>query len=121
MANGAFCGGGFHSNPNASLIDGQIDLLTINNVGRIRFVSLVGKYKKGEHICQKLAHIIGNRKCSTVDLYFDRETPVSIDGEIVFEKELHLSVDRGALRFMLPKGITPRMMPEAETAQYSVL
>ena len=121
MANGAFCGGGFHSNPHASLIDGQIDLLTIRNVGRIRFLSLVGKYKKGEHICEKLSHIVGHCKCRSVDLYFDRETPVSIDGEIVLEKELHLSVERGALRFMLPKGITPCVMPDAESVQYSAV
>ena len=119
MANGAFCGGGFHSNPDASLVDGQIDFLTIKNVGRIRFLSLVGKYKSGEHICPKLSHIVGHRKCSTVDLYFDRETPVSVDGEIVFEKELHLSVERRALRFMLPEGIVPSVVPQNNTPEYS--
>lgn len=121
MANGAFCGGGFHSNPTASLVDGQIDLITIKNVGRIRFLSLVGKYKKGTHLCEKLAHIVGNCKCSSVDLYFDRETPVSVDGEIVMGNELHLSVEHGALRIMLPEGIVPSVMPGADAAECSIV
>ena len=41
FANGAFCGGGFNSNPYASLTDGKIDFISINNVGRIKFLTLV--------------------------------------------------------------------------------
>ena len=107
MANGAFCGGGFNSNPLASLVDGQIDFLTVKNVGRIKFLTLVGKYKAGTHLVPKFAHIIGNRKCRTADLYFDRETPVSVDGEIIHYSELHLSVEKDALKFMLPAGVRP--------------
>ena len=107
MANGAFCGGGFHSNPKASLVDGKIDLITIENVGRIKFLTLVGKYKKGTHLTEDLAHIVGNCKCCVADLYFDRETPVSVDGEIIRTNELHLSVERSALTFMLPRGVMP--------------
>ena len=50
FANGEFCGGGFRSNPKAALNDGQIDFIEIKNVGRIKFVSLVGDYKKGNHL-----------------------------------------------------------------------
>ena len=107
MANGAFCGGGFNSNPLASLVDGQIDFLTVKNVGRVKFLTLVGKYKSGTHLVPKFSHIVGNRKCRTADLYFDRETPVSVDGEIINYTELHLSVEKGAIKFMLPAGVRP--------------
>ena len=107
FANGAFCGGGFNSNPYASLTDGKIDFISINNVGRIKFLTLVGSYRKGVHTAEKFKKIVGNFKCETADMYFDRETPVSIDGEIVYTKELHLSVDRKAVRFVLPKGVSP--------------
>ncbi|MBP3369123.1 MAG: hypothetical protein J6L85_00085 [Clostridia bacterium] len=107
MANGAFCGGGFHSNPKASLTDGQIDLLTVKNVGRIKFLLLVSKYKNGTHLGEELSHIIGNCKCDTVDVCFDKETPISVDGEIIRSTELHLSVEKGALRFMLPREVVP--------------
>ncbi|MBE6593882.1 MAG: hypothetical protein E7642_07840 [Ruminococcaceae bacterium] len=107
MANGAFCGGGFHSNPLASLFDGRIDLLTVKNVGRMKFLSLVGSYKKGTHIREELKHIVGNLKCDSIDMCFDEETPVSIDGEIIYCKEIRLFVERKALRIMLPAGVLP--------------
>lgn len=47
-ANGGFCGGGVQSCPNADLSDGLIELLTIKDVPRRRFVSLFPKYKKGK-------------------------------------------------------------------------
>ena len=108
LANGAFCGGGFYSNPLASLTDGQVDVIAVKNVGRIKFLTLVGSYKKGVHIRDKFKKIVENFKCRTADMYFDREMPVSIDGEIVNTKEIHISIERAALKFMLPKGATPK-------------
>jgi diacylglycerol kinase family enzyme len=57
-ANGCFCGGGFHSNPTAQLCDGQIDALFVKNISRLRFLSLVGKYKKGTHLSGKYDDIL---------------------------------------------------------------
>ena len=108
LANGAFCGGGFYSNPLASLTDGQVDVITVKNVGRIKFLTLVGSYKKGVHIGDKFKKIVENFKCRTADMYFDREMPVSIDGELVYTSEIHLSIEQAALKFMLPKGATPK-------------
>ena len=108
LANGAFCGGGFYSNPLASLTDGQVDVIAVKNVGRIKFLTLVGSYKKGVHIGDKFKKIVENFKCRTADMYFDREMPVSIDGELVYTSEIHLSIEQAALKFMLPKGATPK-------------
>ena len=108
LANGAFCGGVFYSNPLASLTDGQIDVIAVKNVGRIKFLTLVGSYKKGVHIRDKFKKIVENFKCRTADMYFDREMPVSIDGELVYTSEIHLSIEQAALKFMLPKGATPK-------------
>ena len=108
LANGAFCGGGFYSNPLASLTDGQVDVIAVKNVGRIKFLTLVGSYKKGVHIREKFKKIVENFKCRTADMYFDREMPVSVDGELVYTSEIHLSIEQAALKFMLPKGATPK-------------
>ena len=108
LANGAFCGGGFYSNPLASLTDGQVDVIAVKNVGRIKFLTLVDSYKKGVHIRDKFKKIVENFKCRTADMYFDREMPVSIDGELVYTSEIHLSIEQAALKFMLPKGATPK-------------
>ena len=109
LANGAFCGGGFNSNPKASLTDGNIDCITVKNVSRLKFLSLVGKYKSGTHLSGKYDSIIDHFKCRKAHLVFSEETPVSVDGELVYTKELHLSVDEKAIKIRLPEGVLPKV------------
>lgn len=49
-ANGRYCGGGFKGAPLASLDDGLMDVLVINDISRTRFVTLVGEYRTGTYI-----------------------------------------------------------------------
>ena len=107
-ANGSFCGGGFHSNPKSSLSDGYIDALFVNNIGRLKFVSLVGDYKKGTHLTEKFAKVLKNKKLRSVSFRFDKETNVCVDGELIRVKELVLSVLPLALNFLIPKGCALR-------------
>ncbi len=104
FANGAFCGGGFHSNPKATPTDGILDTLLVSDITRRKFITLVGDYKKGTHLTPKFEKILKNLKGHTIDMFFDGETNVSVDGEIVRFPELHLSVLSRALRFVIPKG-----------------
>ena len=113
LANGSFCGGGFHSNPYACLTDGNIDCIEVKNISRFKFATIVTKYKKGTHLNKKLQHIIGNFKCKSTDMYFDVETPVSVDGEIIRTREIHVSVARRALTIFLPRGVKPIVMEDA--------
>ena len=48
--NGSCCGGGFHALPLASLDDGYMDTLVVNDVSRLRFVALVGDYRAGTYV-----------------------------------------------------------------------
>ena len=105
LANGAFCGGGFRSNPKAALDDGNIDCIEVKNVSRTKFLSLVGDYKKGKHLGEKFKNIVEHFKCKTTDMYFDEETPVSVDGEIIRTREIHVSVYQKALTILIPKGV----------------
>ena len=107
FANGSYCGGGFHSNPLASLLDGKIDALFVSNITRRKFISLVGDYKKGTHLVEKFKDIIRNGKCDEIKLSFDKLTNISVDGEIVTVKELVLSVLHGAIPFLVPNGSSP--------------
>jgi diacylglycerol kinase family enzyme len=119
FANGAYCGGGFHSNPTASLLDGLIDCLAVKNVGRIKFLSLVGDYKAGRHLGEKFKNIIAHCKSSKLDMVFDRETPVSVDGEVVYAKELHLSVAHKAINIFLPRGVAYGMPTETASEVFA--
>lgn len=107
LANGAFCGGGFNSNPRAALDDGNIDCIEVKNVSRRKFLSLVGRYKSGRHLDGGFEGIIEHFKCKNTSIYFDEETPVSVDGEIIRTREIHVSVAQRALTILIPKGVKP--------------
>ncbi len=105
FANGEFCGGGFHSNPVATLDDGGIDALFVENVSRRRFVSLVGSYKKGTHLIPKNADILENKKVKRVEFKFDSTQSASIDGEIFDFDELCIEVIPSAIDIVVPRGV----------------
>lgn len=107
IGNGAFCGGGFKSLPEAVLDDGIMDACLINNVSRVKFLSLVGNYKAGTHVCEKTADIIRYVRCHTLELLFPREQNVCIDGEVLKMHGCKISLLSKALRFVLPRGCAP--------------
>jgi len=108
MANGCFCGGGFHSNPHAKLTDGNVDSLFIDYISTIKFLSLVSSYKKGTHIVPKNEDILSAKTCKTLDMKFDGNQSISIDGELhEVNGTLHVEAIPHALKFLLPKGSEP--------------
>ncbi len=86
-ANSRYCGGGFCAAPLASLTDGLMDVLVINNMSRIRFVSLVGAYQAGTYIAEdgsmkeRYSKILTYRRCRKVTV----EGPelYCLDGEVL--------------------------------------
>lgn len=42
-----------------------------------------------------------------MDINFDEETPVSVDGEIIKTRNVHISVASRALTIWLPRGVKP--------------
>lgn len=105
MANGEFCGGGFHSNPRAALCDGQIDVLQILPVSRLTFLRLIGSYKAGTHLDgDKNAAILNAFKCRSLHMIFDHDQNICIDGDVSQTRELHVEVVPDAVRIVLPRG-----------------
>lgn len=105
VANGAWCGGGFHSTPLALLQDGVLDTLLIKNVSRTRFLTLVSLYKSGTFVGHPRARgIIEYVKCHTVQYFFEAPQSICVDGEVAQVKELCVSCVRNALSLVVPKG-----------------
>ncbi len=104
FANGSFCGGGFHSNPNARLDDGIINALFVDDMTRLRFLSIVGKYKSGTHLDGKNDDIFSENDSSDFELEFSAPTNISIDGEIVTVDRLKLTCMSRAAKFLVPFG-----------------
>lgn len=103
-ANGKYCGGGFKSNPTASVSGGKIDALFVRNISRTRFISLVGSYKKGTHLVPKNEKILFTKKASSILLKFPKTQAISVDGEIRECEELSIECLPFALPFSVPAG-----------------
>ncbi len=105
VANGQFCGGGFHSAPLGALDNGKMDVCFIKNVTRRKFVSLLPAYKKGTYLeRQDVKDIAEYLTCSRLDIKFPAPQYVSIDGELEQYEQLSITALSGALRFCLPEG-----------------
>ncbi len=114
VANGAWCGGGFHSSPLAHLQDGVLDMLMIKNVTRVRFLSLVGAYKSGSFVNDpKARRVIDYVKAQNVRYTFAGVKSICADGEIFDVTELEISAVKEALCLIVPKGAAYAAQAEA--------
>ena len=115
FAKGNFCGGGFNSNPDASLNDGKINALLVKNISRSRFLGLVGSYKSGTHITEKNKKILCSEKAREYVLDFGKETNVCIDGEIRSADKIRICCIPNALKILVPAGSAYARTSKKET------
>lgn len=106
VANAKWYGGGFKVAPTALTDDGLLDLYIIKNVSTKTFLSLVGDYKKGEHvdlekdeIKEKFKDYIFYKKC--VGVKVEGCKSVCADGEIFEETEVDIKVVPQAINLYL--------------------
>lgn len=97
ISNGAWIGGMFHIAPSARNNDGQLELLVVAPVSRLRILSLLPKLVRGRHMSEaEIQHIAAKR----VSISCDEPLASHLDGEIqplsrhfeieVLPDELHL-------------------------------
>lgn len=104
-ANGAFCGGGFHSAPKSSLSDGLLDVSLIEKVTRTELIRLIGSYKSGKHLTTKLGkRVVEYSHAKKVEFEFAEPTNVCVDGEISKMERISLAVVPNAINFVVPEG-----------------
>jgi diacylglycerol kinase family enzyme len=83
----------------------MIDILQIDRVSRFTFLRLIGSYKAGTHLDgDKNANILKAFKARSIELTFDRDQNVCLDGEVMQMRKLTMELLPRALRFSLPKG-----------------
>lgn len=116
FANGCFCGGGFYSNPHASLCDGRINALFVKNITRMKFITLVGKYTKGTHLDGGFENIIEEQYGKSFSFSLDTPTQMSVDGEIVDTgNRVDIRCLKKALRFLIPQGVSTTVIDAVES------
>jgi diacylglycerol kinase family enzyme len=106
LANCRLYGGGFCAAPEGDPTDGLIDVMLVRNVGRMKFVSLVGDYKKGQHISHgrlidRFADVGYFRRCT--DVRAEGFPAFCFDGEVTPTDALELHCIHAAVRYMKPE------------------
>lgn len=104
VANGSYCGGGIQSNPMASLTDGKINVNLIQNISRMRFISLLPSYMKGTHMSLKgIEKIISCEYCKALTVTpREGNLRLCIDGEIITAGRTVFRILHEGIRFVLP-------------------
>jgi YegS/Rv2252/BmrU family lipid kinase len=101
VANSKAYGGGMYMAPDASLEDGQFDVIIVGHVPKTRFLRLLPTVFKGEHVRQPNVLVLRGR---TVQVSADRPFTMYADGDPIAELPVTVDVLPAAVRVMVPRG-----------------
>ena len=99
VANSGMYGGGMHLAPEASLHDGELDVVSNAATGKLRFLGALPKVFKGTHVDEPSVSV---RRACTVELRADRPFRVFADGDPVGTLPATVTVRPGAVQVLLP-------------------
>jgi YegS/Rv2252/BmrU family lipid kinase len=98
-ANNRAFGGGMYIAPDAELDDGEFDIVTIGEVGKLRFVGNLPKVFKGTHVDGDEVRVF---RAPRLELSASRPFPVYADGEHITDLPVSLRVLPRALSVLVP-------------------
>jgi YegS/Rv2252/BmrU family lipid kinase len=99
VANNRAFGGGMFIAPDAELDDGEFDIVTVGEVGKLRFVGNLPKVFKGTHVSEEQVRVF---RASQLELTASRPFPVYADGEHLADLPASLRVLPRALSVFVP-------------------
>ena len=99
-ANGKWYGGGYKGAPDAKLDDGLLDIVLIKSVSRIRLLTLINTYKKGEQ--DKLQKIGTFLKAKRMEVISEKMAALNIDGEVSLVNRATFEIVPSAIKFFFP-------------------
>ena len=106
-ANAKWYGGGFLGAPRAVLNDGLLEFVLIRKPALYRIPGLIPLYKSGKHLDdERLKDIVIYARGTKIEIESDRELISNMDGNCVKAHRDTFSVMPGALRLILPEGVS---------------
>ena len=99
VANNSAFGGGMYIAPDAELDDGEFDIVTVGEVGKLRFVGNLPKVFKGTHVEDDDVRVF---RAPKLELTASRPFPVYADGEHLTDLPVSLRVLPRALSVLVP-------------------
>lgn len=104
LANGRYYGSKYCCAPFAVTDDGLLDLVVVNKISRIRFISLIKGYEKGEHLTNhKYDSIVHFERVDEIKLSSDEPMVTCLDGEIYYFNDIEIKNHHNALKMLFPK------------------
>ncbi len=101
--NGRFYGGGFNPSLDARPDDGIMDIFIVDGVGLLHVAALIGKYASGRS--DEVPKYIHHLKTDAIDIDFEEENVVNVDGEALYTDKVRMRLIPGALKLIVPKGM----------------
>ncbi|MBE5931061.1 MAG: hypothetical protein E7268_08440 [Lachnospiraceae bacterium] len=103
-ANGTYVGGSYRCAPRSSNTDGYMELCLVRRISRLRFLSVINKYKAGSHLDDpSLEKFIIYRRCKTMKVTAPKGFFISLDGEVKQISEFTAEIVPSAIRFAVPE------------------
>jgi diacylglycerol kinase family enzyme len=101
VGNGPWYGGGYRGAPKAQLNDSLLDCYAFANLsGGFRRLALMQLIRRGRH----LAHpVVTSLLTHTLDVTFDREIAMHVDGELTAASSAHITLVPRGLVFAVPR------------------
>ena len=101
--NGRFYGGGFNPSTTARPDDGILDVFIVKKVSLLTLARLIGKYAAGK--ADDYPEYITHLRTDRVEISFNEENVVNLDGEALFAKEVKMQLVPGAMKLVVPRGM----------------
>lgn len=109
VANGQFVGGSYRCAPRSENDDGMLEICLVKPVSRLTFLKLMNVYRVGGHLTDpRFSKAIVYRRGRRVSISSpDPQFACSLDGEVLYDSELSVSVAEKAIRFSVPASAAP--------------
>ncbi|MCI9667819.1 MAG: YegS/Rv2252/BmrU family lipid kinase [Angelakisella sp.] len=101
--NGRYYGGGYQGAPLAQVDDGLLDVCLVPKLGRLKILSILGKYQKGLHVSDpELSGLVTYRKVRRLEASFAGPVTMCLDGETFQGEQMSARILPAAIRLVLP-------------------
>jgi len=105
-ANSKTYGGGMRAAPGALLDDGLLEVVVLENIGKLAFLTkILPKVFKGTHVELPSVHVF---RAAEVEISADRPFTMYADGDPIGELPVRVRAVRGAVTVLVPAEVTAR-------------
>ncbi len=113
-ANGQYYGGGYHGAPLSQPDDGVLDFILIKKISHLRVLTILGKYKRGEHMdldcCESF-------RGTSMTVSAEKPLVYNTDGECDHATQVEFSVLPSAISFVVPAASPDELLKNYEISE----